>query len=353
MNTDSSHLILDLWMEGEWSDEWVEKTCALVEENFTVVKRNRHQFEPQGETVAFILSESHYTLHSYPEENYISVDIYICRRDFDFLPFVGSIEKYLPINKLHHRNLRRGEYALPWLSRWRSDEKLLALATFFVAACSLFYELVLAQTLSAILGDTAHRYNVTIGLYIASMGVGALLYEKIKNLNYRTNLIRVEIILALIGGAAPLLALIWDSWWRDSGSAGLWVISGGLHLLIVLIGVLSGLELPLLMDMGEKKRDGFGTSILAFDYLGTLTAAVIFPLILLPLMPIFSAAAVVASINVFIGLLFLINNKESISKFWPIMGVVVFVLNILAIIYAKEISTWAVESFYMGLGYES
>src|SRR5690606_234099 len=189
--------------------------------------------------------------HSYPEENYISVDIYICRRDFDFLPFVGSIEKYLPINKLHHRNLRRGEYALPWLARWRNDEKLLALATFFVAACSLFYELVLAQTLSAILGDTAHRYNVTIGLYIASMGIGALIYEKLKLVNLRPALIRVEVILALVGGFAPLLSLMWDNALRDSGSTGAWLISSGLHFLIILIGLLSGLELPLLMDMGE------------------------------------------------------------------------------------------------------
>lgn len=350
MNTDSSHLILDLWMEGEWSDEWVEKTCSQVEESFTVVKRNRHKFEPQGETIAFILSESHYTLHSYPEENYISLDIYICRRDYDFLPFVHSLEKYLPISKIHHRDFRRGEYALPWLSRWRGDEKLLAIATFFVAACSLFYELVLAQTLSAILGDTAHRYNVTIGLYIASMGVGALLYEKIKSFNYRANLVRVEIILALIGGAAPLLALMWDSYWRESGLIGSWVISLGLHSLIVLIGLLSGLELPLLMDMGEKKRDGFGTSILAFDYAGTLVAAIIFPLILLPAMPLFSIAAVVASINAFIGLLFVINIGKLINKSWIVLGAFVLIANVLAIIFAKDFSQWAISAFYMGGG---
>src|SRR5690606_24797413 len=103
---------------------------------------------------------------------------------------------------IHHRNNRRGEYALPGVERWKASEKGLAFATFVVASCSLFYELMLAQTLSAILADTAHRYNVTIGLYIASMGVGALLYEKLKLKNLRPALVRVEIILALVGGFA-------------------------------------------------------------------------------------------------------------------------------------------------------
>lgn len=353
MNTDSSHLILDLWMEGEWSDDWVARASKLVEERFTVVQKNSHKFDPHGETVAFILSESHYTLHSYPEENYISLDIYICRRDFDFLPLVNELEQYLPITKIHHRNLRRGEYALPWLDRWKASEKGLAFATFVVASCSLFYELMLAQTLSAILGDTAHRYNVTIGLYIASMGVGALLYEKLKLKNLRPALIRVEVILALVGGFAPLLSLMWDNLLRDSGSVGTWLISSGLHFLIILIGLLSGLELPLLMDMGEKKREGFGTSILAVDYAGTLTAAILFPLVLLPSLPLFGIAGAVAGINALVAIVFLIaaiRHKEKISLAWLPLSLATFIIYVLTIINAEAIGRWAVQTFYIGSG---
>lgn len=351
MNTDSSHLILDLWMEGEWSDEWVVRASKLVEENFTVVRKSSHTFEPHGETVAFILSESHYTLHSYPEENYISLDIYICRRDFDFLPLVNELEQYLPITRIHHRNLRRGEYALPWFARWRASEKGLAFATFIVAACSLFYELMLAQTLSAILGDTAHRYNVTIGLYIASMGVGALLYERLKLKNLRPALIKVEVLLAIVGGLAPLLALVWDNLLRDSGAGGYWLISSGLHFLIILIGLLSGLELPLLMDLGEKKREGFGTRILAIDYAGTLTAAVLFPLVLLPALPLFGIAGSIAAINIVVALSFAaiaIRCREKISKLWPALGVFVLLFYIVMTFNAKDIGRWAIDTFYIG-----
>ena len=41
--------------------------------------------------------------------------------------------------------------------------------TFILAFCSIVYELLLGQTLSAFLGNTVLRYSVTIGLYMMSL----------------------------------------------------------------------------------------------------------------------------------------------------------------------------------------
>lgn len=352
MKTDAVHLILDLWLDGPWDNQWCAQIEAAIDRYFTVVQKNRHQFEPHGETVAFILSESHFTLHSYPEENYISVDVYICRKNYDFLPLINELEGMFPIRHIHYRTFKRGEYALPWFERFKDSEKSLVLATFIVAACSLFYELILAQTLSAILGDTAHRYNVTIGLYIASMGFGALLYERLNIKNKIQSFIRVEVVLAFVGASAPLLALIWDYLWRDTGAASYYVISVGLHSLIILIGVLSGLELPLLMDMGEEKREGFGTQILAVDYLGTLCAAICFPLILMPLFQLFSIPAIVAGLNALVALLFAIHsyykdrNKKNVI--WIVASAVIVSVCIALVFNADGFSHWAVQKFYLG-----
>ena len=49
--------------------------------------------------------------------------------------------------------------------------------TFVLAFCSIVYELLLGQSLSAFLGNTVLRYSVTIGLYMLSMGIGSLLAE--------------------------------------------------------------------------------------------------------------------------------------------------------------------------------
>ena len=37
-----------------------------------------HQFTPQGLTIVFALSESHFSLHSWPEKGCAAIDIYTC-----------------------------------------------------------------------------------------------------------------------------------------------------------------------------------------------------------------------------------------------------------------------------------
>lgn len=347
MKTDSAHLILDLWMLGEWSDSWVKQIEDIVEAEFTVVKKSRHNFVPHGETVAFILSESHFTLHSYPEENYISFDIYICKPDFDFVRIVRQIEKFLPISKIYHRSLRRGDYALPWLSRWKSSEKGLFAATFILASCSLLYELMLAQTLSTILGDTAHRYNVTIGMYIASMGLGALLYEKSKIKKLIKSLVKVEFLLILIGGLAPFLSIILDSFFREHTL----VLSIILHSLIVTIGVLSGFELPLLMDIGESKKKGMNTVVLGVDYVGTLFGAIVFPIFLVPMISLFGISTVVAAFNSIVALYLVVTvfkNDRLWSMKWLVLIGLILAIAVTGWLFESDISSWLVSKFYLG-----
>src|SRR3990167_3714614 len=44
----------------------------------TVVKKTSHLFYPQGVTLAYILSESHLLIHTWPEFNTIHIDLVIC-----------------------------------------------------------------------------------------------------------------------------------------------------------------------------------------------------------------------------------------------------------------------------------
>ncbi len=347
MQTDSAHLILDLWMSEEWSDSWVKQIEVIIEREFSVVKKARHDFEPHGETIAFILSESHFTLHSYPEENYISLDIYICKPHYNFVNLVGEIEKFLPILKINNRTIKRGEYALPFLQRWKSSELALLVSTFVVAACSLLYELLLAQNLSTVLGDSAHRYNVTIGLYIASMGLGALLYNRFNFSDKFKSLFKVEVLLILFGGMSPIVAIVLDSMLRDNYL----VLSMLLHFLIVIIGVLSGFELPLLMDIGKKKREGLSTIVLGVDYIGTLVAAILFPLLLVPLFSIFGIASIVAGLNSIVALSFirLINFKNSKQKFlYYIVSIICIFLAWYGISNEEKISEYLIAKYFLG-----
>jgi len=47
--------------------------------SFSVLGKLEHQFEPQGCSLLYLLSESHISVHTFPEKNYIAMDIYTCR----------------------------------------------------------------------------------------------------------------------------------------------------------------------------------------------------------------------------------------------------------------------------------
>ena len=136
--------------------------------------------------------------------------------------------------------------------------------TFLLAFCSIVYELLLGQSLSAFLGNTVLRYSVTIGLYMLSMGIGSLMAEGRMVKHVVTTLLKVEILLTITGGFSVILLLIVDS----LGPPEI-VFSLLAHLLIILIGILTGLEIPLLMELRNLEVDGSERSVLGVDYLDT------------------------------------------------------------------------------------
>ena len=171
---------------------------------------------------------------------------------------------------------------------------MLYLITLMVAYCSIVYELLMAQTLSALMGNTVMRYSITIGVYLASLGIGAMLCEKSDEKDNVARLIRVEIWLSVIGGLAVFFISSFDVFHRFLISSHSWFSYGmGSYLrpvlffilcnvVIVLIGILSGYEIPLLIALGEAKKPNAMNVILGIDYFGSLIGAVLFPLLLLP-----------------------------------------------------------------------
>ena len=63
---DNEHFLIDL-LEN-----------AASASGATVLKTMSHKFDPQGCTVLCLLSESHFSIHTWPEENKAAVDCYTC-----------------------------------------------------------------------------------------------------------------------------------------------------------------------------------------------------------------------------------------------------------------------------------
>jgi S-adenosylmethionine decarboxylase proenzyme len=55
----------------------LDAICAT--NGFSVLGKLEHQFKPQGCSLVYLLSESHISVHTFPEKHYIAMDIYTCR----------------------------------------------------------------------------------------------------------------------------------------------------------------------------------------------------------------------------------------------------------------------------------
>jgi S-adenosylmethionine decarboxylase len=51
---------------------------AAIASGATVLKTVFHKFDPQGITAICLLSESHISIHTWPEENKAAIDCYTC-----------------------------------------------------------------------------------------------------------------------------------------------------------------------------------------------------------------------------------------------------------------------------------
>src|SRR5690606_14879150 len=111
----------------------------------------------------------------------------------------------------------------------------------------------------------------TIGTYIAAMGVGAMLYQYFQTQDQLSLLFKIEVLICVLGAAVPIAVVVGDFYLQGLSTvvATPWqetFLVGGRYLvnyaLIVLIGIISGIELPLLMQMGELQSKGLGLVIL-------------------------------------------------------------------------------------------
>ena len=83
METMGRHVIAELWQcdFDKLNDmDYIEQTFvdAALKSGAEVREVAFHKFAPQGVSGVVIISESHLTIHSFPEHGYASVDVFTC-----------------------------------------------------------------------------------------------------------------------------------------------------------------------------------------------------------------------------------------------------------------------------------
>ena len=99
MNT-GKHLIADVInisnVELIKTIEGVEPLMKKIikEMGLNVVGEVKHQFEPYGATMLYLLSESHLSIHTYVDERYVAIDLYCCSTIIDMNEVLEIIYDY-------------------------------------------------------------------------------------------------------------------------------------------------------------------------------------------------------------------------------------------------------------------
>ena len=67
---------------------------ALIQSGFKIINKVEHYFEVQGYTGLWLLSESHFAIHTFPEDNKVYIEISSCiKKYFDaFLQILNDSE---------------------------------------------------------------------------------------------------------------------------------------------------------------------------------------------------------------------------------------------------------------------
>lgn len=76
---------------------------------FSVVGRSFHQFVPHGATGVLVLSESHFSAHTYPEHGTVYVDVFCCSPGFDTEECARSLQENFGASTFEYEVIMRGQ----------------------------------------------------------------------------------------------------------------------------------------------------------------------------------------------------------------------------------------------------
>ncbi|MBL7150206.1 MAG: adenosylmethionine decarboxylase [Candidatus Pacebacteria bacterium] len=99
-----------------WGGTIIEDSKKIEKILITAVKKSKntpleikiHKFSPQGITGVVLLAESHIALHSWPEINYLAIDIFTCGEKANPYKALEYLKKKFQPKKVEIKEIKRG-----------------------------------------------------------------------------------------------------------------------------------------------------------------------------------------------------------------------------------------------------
>lgn len=205
------------------------------------------------------------------------------------------------------------------------DGKLLLVTTLLISICSIIYELIISSISSYLQGDSITQFSITIGLYMSAMGMGSYLSKFIKEKLFN-KFVFIEISVGILGGYSSLILFLSNIYTE--------IYDLIMYTLIILIGILVGLEIPILTRIIENHKSDVRknlANIFTFDYIGGLIGSILFPILLFPKLGFITTAFLVGSINIIVSLLIIIKYKNYIENYRMVKTISILCLMIIII----------------------
>jgi spermidine synthase len=186
---------------------------------------------------------------------------------------------------------------------------VLYISMFIMGACGLAYEYTLSKVAGDILGNSVRQWAIIIGVMMFFMGVGADLQKYIDDMYILDLFILFEIIVGVTGAFGPIAFIYFY------GHFPLQFVLVK-YFFIILIGLIIGLEIPLITRINEQfiiKLKLNLAAVLKMDYIGSLAGALAW----IFLLPLFfeqvQAAFVLGALNISVAAFTLIFFKKMLK----------------------------------------
>ncbi|WP_299159664.1 polyamine aminopropyltransferase [uncultured Tenacibaculum sp.] len=225
----------------------------------------------------------------------------------------------------------------------KSNSFILKSAIFATGFAGIVAEYVLSTLATYFIGNSVFQWTMIVSLMLFCMGLGSRLSQYFTK-NLIRNFLILELALSLIVAFSSVLVytLAAVSSYYDLV----------IYLLSMLVGLLIGLEIPLVVRINKEYEDLKTniSSILEKDYYGSLLGGVFFAFIGLPILGLTYTPFILGFINFFVACIVFYRFKGKLLKeqFKPMLGMISIVLItlIMGMSFTDAIVTWGEQKKY-------
>ncbi len=224
-----------------------------------------------------------------------------------------------------------------------SKSQILKVALFATGLSGIVAEYILSTLATYFIGNSVFQWTMILSLMLFSMGLGSRLSLYIENRLLEV-FIFTEFVLSILTSFSALATYVLMAYMDDIGIL--------IYSLSILIGLLIGMEIPLVTRINERYEQLKANiaGVMEQDYYGSLLGGVFFAFVGLPYLGLTYTPFVLGGINFLVAVVLYFKLKSSVEvKFRPILGgfaVVIFLVLGAGIFLAEPIVFFGEQKRY-------